>query len=107
MRAIANGEDKLKSYVGTPLAEPLIYEHWVPTSLLVELVFWHKRQAQSGRDTIETVARNIAELIRDSSAGRREFVERTIRKSDETHMLLLNSVTKILNEMGIELNTIK
>ncbi len=102
-QAIINKSNTIKSFVGEPLAKPLIYEHWVPTSLLVELVFWHKQQAQSGRKTTGMMAKNIAELIRDSSAGRIEFVERSIHKDDKTHLFLLNSVAKVLKNFGIKL----
>ena len=106
-QAIINKRDTIKSFVGEPLAKPLLYEHWVPTSLLVELVFWHKQQIQSGRKTTGMIAKNIAELIRDSSAGRIEFVERSIHKDDQTHLLLLNSVAKVLKDFGIKLKITK
>lgn len=103
LKAIAEGKDSIRAVIGEPIAEPALYEHWVSTSLLVDLVFWHKRQTKIGRDTTETTAKTIAELIRDSSAGRIEFRERAIHHNDEIHMRLLQAVTKILADYGITL----
>ncbi|TSC52813.1 MAG: hypothetical protein LiPW39_538, partial [Parcubacteria group bacterium LiPW_39] len=82
-----------------------LFEHWVPTSLLVDLVFWHKRQLELGRETTEAVARTIAELIRDSSAGRIELAQRAVHRDDEADERLLQAVAKILASYGISLET--
>ena len=96
LKAILEDRKTIRAVIGEPVAEPAIYEHWVPTSLLADLVFWHKRQIQSGRDTTEIMTRVIAELIYDSSAGRIEFAERAIHRDDEIHMRLLQAVEKII-----------
>lgn len=96
LKAIVNQKERIRAVVGEPTADPPFYEHWVPTSLLVELVFWHKQQVQAGRDTIDITARNIVELIRDSSAGRIEFFERAVHKDDEIHVKLSERVEQIL-----------
>lgn len=101
LQAIVNNKDSIRAFVGEPTTEPALYEHWVSTSLLVDLVFWHKRQIQNRRDTTDTMARTIAELIRDSSAGRLEFVERAVHHDDEIHMRLLKAVAKILKGYNI------
>lgn len=103
LKAIADKKDTISAFVGKPIAKPVLYEHWVPTSILVDLVFWHEQQALFGREITETIARTIAELIRDSSAGRIEFAERAIHKDDEIHMRLLLAVTKILASYGVSL----
>lgn len=97
LKTIISGEKKIKAFVGEPVTEPILYEHWVPTSLLVDLVFWHKRQKELKKETTENTAKVIAELIRDSSAGRIEFTERAIHKDDEIHKQLLQAVTKIIS----------
>lgn len=96
LQAIVNKKDIIRAVVGESTAEPALYEHWVPTSLLIDLVFWHKRKTQAGRDTTEITAKIISELIRDSSAGRIEFKERAIHRDDEIHMRLLQAVEKII-----------
>lgn len=104
LQAIINKKDVIRAAVGESIAEPPLYEHWVPTSLLVDLVFWHKRQAQAGRDTTDPVAHTIAELIRDSSAGRIEFVERVADRDDEIDRRLLLAVIKTLTRYGISVD---
>jgi hypothetical protein len=96
LRAIIDKKENILAMVGEPIAEPPIFEHWVPTSLLVDLVFWHKRQMESGKDITETTARTIVELIKDSSAGKKEFNERVIHKDDEAHIKLINAVSRML-----------
>lgn len=103
LQAIVNKQEKIKAFVGEPVVEPPLFEHWTPTSLLVDLVFWHKRQFQMGRNTTEAIARTIAELIRDSSAGRYEFAHRAIHRDDKIHTELLQAVAKILDDYGIQL----
>lgn len=104
LQAIINQKDTIRAFVGEPTAEPALYEHWVPTSLLIDLVFWHKHQIQTGRDTTDTIAHTIAELIHNSSAGRDEFVHRAVHHDDEIHMRLLEAVVKILadDEISVE-----
>jgi hypothetical protein len=103
LRAIVNKKEAIRAVVGEPVGEPVLYEHWVPISLLVDLVFWYKRQIRAGRETTEVVARVIAELIRDSSAGRVEFAERSIHRDKKLEVRLLEAVAKILGEWGISL----
>lgn len=101
LQAIVNKKDTIGAVVGEPVGEPALYEHWVPTSLLVDLVFWYKRQIRAGRETTEVVARAIAQLIRDSSAGRIEFAERSIHRDKKLDVQLLEAVAKILGGWGI------
>lgn len=103
LKAVAESKDSIRAFVGEPTAKPALYEHWVPTSLLVDLVFWNKHHNQAGRDTTETTANTIVELIRDSSAGRIEFVQRAVHHDDKIHMRLLETVKKIFAECGIVL----
>lgn len=104
LQTIVDKKENILAVVGEPIAEPPLFEHWVPTSLLVDLVFWHKRQMESGNGTTEATARIITELIRNSSAGRKEFAERAIHKDDKIHAKLLEKVDKILRSYEIRLN---
>lgn len=101
LQTITDKKQKIQAFIGKPITKPPLFEHWVPTSLLVDLVFWHKRQTQNGRDTTDTTARVITELIRDSSAGRIEFAQRSVHRDDEIHMKLLKAVAKILKGYDI------
>jgi len=107
LQAIVDKKDSILATVGEPVGEPVLYEHWVPTSLLVDLVFWCKRQVRAGRETTEVVARLIAELIRDSSAGRVEFAERSIHRDKKLDVQLLEAVAKILDGWRISLELAK
>ncbi|MBI5742644.1 MAG: hypothetical protein HZA25_02295 [Candidatus Niyogibacteria bacterium] len=103
LKAIAEGKDFINAAIGEPISEPIFYEHWVSTSLLVDLVFWNKHYSRAGRDTTETTANMIAELIQDSSAGRIEFTERAVHHDDEIHMRLFSAVRRVLEARGINL----
>jgi len=96
LQAIINNKNTIKAYMGEPIGEPPIYEHWVPTQILVELVFWYKRQILAGRDTTDATAKVIAELIRDSSIARLEFAEHGIHRDDKIHMKLFKAVQDII-----------
>lgn len=98
LQAIINNQKTIKVYTGEPIGKPPIYQHWVPTQILVELVFWHKKQALISRNTTDATAKVIAELIRDTSAGRLEFVEHGIHRDDKIHIKLFKAVQKILAE---------
>lgn len=104
LQAIINNQNTIKAYIGEPIGEPSIYEHWIPTQIFVELVFWHKKQAQINRDTTDATAKVIAELIRDTSAGRLEFAEHGIHRDDKIHVKLFKAVQKILADYGVKIS---
>ncbi|MBU4142857.1 hypothetical protein KJ590_02550 [Patescibacteria group bacterium] len=101
LQAIVRGKSAIRAFVAEPVAEPSLHEHWVPTSLLVDLVFWHKHQFQIGRDTTKALANVIAKLILNSSAGRSEFLNRAVHHDDKIHMRLLRAVVKVLASYGV------
>lgn len=96
LKARGSSKKFVSSFIGRKIGEPPLFEHWVPTSLLVDLVFWHKRQYQEGRNNTEIIAKTIAELIRDSQAGKSEFTNRAIHKDDEIHKILLEAVKGLM-----------
>lgn len=104
LSALTGAKEKILAAIAEPTAEPALFEHWVPTSLLVDLVFWHKREAEEGRNTTQVYAGAIAELIRNSAAARYEFARHSIHGDEETHILLLNAVGDILSREGITLD---
>ena len=97
LRAIVNKEEYLLAFVGTPLKTPIFYEHWVPTSLLVDLVFWHEKLAMEDVNRTPEFAGIVANLIKHSSAGRYEFENRSIHKESPWDLELLAAVKKKLN----------
>jgi len=103
VKAILNKKKTILTAVGEPLSDPVLCEHWVPTQILVDLVFWYEEQIKAGRDTTSETAKIIAELIRHTSAGRTEFAERSIHKEEKTHKVLLTAVIKLLSKDNITL----
>jgi len=101
LQAIVDKRENINVVIGETNAEPMFYEHWVPTSILVELVFWHKRQFKKVEGITDSTSHVIAELIRHSSAGRIEFVERSVSTFDDAGKALFETVAKILSKDGI------
>ena len=92
LQAIVDDKTCLRAYVGEPIRTPVFQDHWVPTQILVDLVFWHKQHSVAGRDTTKTTAEMIVELIRDSAAGRHEFINTALHKDDSDHQRLRRAV---------------
>lgn len=89
LRAVLSGMSTVHAYIGTPIADPFIFESWVPTSTLIELTSFHRYWYSLGREVTGSVAGVLSELLRDSSAARFEFFHRCIRKEDEADKKLL------------------
>ncbi len=102
LRAIFLEQTTIKAVIGQPLAQPPIFEAWVPTQTLIDLVASHRYWASLGRNLTQSIATVIAELIRDSTSGRLEFVHRSVSKSAEPDLLLCEAVRKQLKELGID-----
>lgn len=103
LQAIVFGKHAIRAVVGETIAEPPFYEHWVPTQILVDLVFWYKRQVSLGRDTTKATARVVAELICDSSAARSEFARWGSQRNGEVPARLFKMVAKTLANYGVSL----
>lgn len=103
LQAIIDKRETIRGVVGESVAEPVFYEHWVPTQIFTELKYWHKRQFKSDDKITDSVAYIIADLIKDSSAGRIEFIERGVSASDDAGAKLLDAVKTVLQEKGISL----
>lgn len=104
LQAIVHGQKHIRAHVGLLEKEPMHFEHWVPTQLLVDLVYWYNHHLMFLEDhNMESIAQIIADLIRDSSAGRQEFKERAIHSDNEAHELLLVTVRNNLRDHGVDL----
>jgi hypothetical protein len=102
LRAILTNQERIYAVTAEPIGEPLVFDAWVPTASLCELVSFHRYWSSLKRDTTEHVAHIIAELIRDSSAGRIEFMQRAVSES-EIDTRLIDIVRSILKKDGIDL----
>ncbi|MFZ2523000.1 MAG: hypothetical protein WAW92_01300 [Minisyncoccia bacterium] len=103
LQAIVDKKETIKAVVGESVGEPVFYENWVPTQILTELIYWHKRNFKTDVKITDATARVIADLIQNSSSGRIEFVERGVSASDEAGAKLLGTVKTILLEKGVSL----
>jgi hypothetical protein len=92
LHAILTNKPTISAVIGEPIAEPVLFETWVPTSTLLELVFWHRQWSEQGKEITQSVAQVITELIRDSSAGQTELIERCPHLSSKTDRRLLAEI---------------
>lgn len=100
LRAILTNKERIYSVTAEPIAQPIIFDSWVPTASLCELVSFHRYWSALKRDTTEHVAHVIAELIRDSFAGQIEFTKRAVSAS-EIDTRLVDMVKSILKKDGV------
>ncbi len=95
--AILEDKTEISAYVGRIVGMPPIFESWIPTNLLIDLVSFHRYFIKIGRETItEHTAHVISELVRESQAGRYELVERVLRKDEKADQLLFKEINKIV-----------
>lgn len=103
LQTILENKDSILAAVGEPIAEPLIFESWIPTSMLCELVSLNRYWSTIGIDRSANFAEIIAELIKTSLAGRIEFLERATQNSLESDLKLVKIVEELLNLKNITL----
>jgi hypothetical protein len=103
LQAALAGRDRLPAYVGTQTGDPLLHEAWVPTSLLITLVSLHRLSVKDGTPRTAEIVTLITDLVRDSSAGRYEFVHRCLVASREDDLVLWTAAAQGLRKHGAEL----
>lgn len=97
LRAILFGQPTILAVIGEPCGEPLLFEHWVPTSLLLDLVSLHRyRFAMEDNDATRHIAETIARLIRHSTAGIHELNHRCLHTLRE-HVGADGALDKAIN----------
>jgi hypothetical protein len=74
----------------------VVFESWVPTPVLLELVLAHRRSHEIGNKNTEATARVIADLVVHSSSGRYEFAKRCIDADHVIDQELLLEFEKII-----------
>lgn len=107
LKKILLARTTITAVVATPIKEPAVYEYWVPTSFLLDLISFHRYYASLGKDCTKSVGQVIADCIRDSSAGRIEFSHRCTKVREEADSKLWKCVFKILQKNGIDLDPIE
>lgn len=73
---------------------PLLTDHWVPTSTMMELVDLHREKP----DAIEAIAQTLATMVADSSVGRIELKNRAIDLNNLFDRQLLYKLCRSLPE---------
>jgi len=104
LRAILFEEPDILAVVGEPIANPLVFESWVPTSILIDLASMHRYWTAIGRDTTNALADVITASIRDSSAGRLEFFCRATSSKNPADITLIAAVKMRLADLGVALD---
>lgn len=89
LRAVLFEEPSVCAYVGEPIAMPPIFESWVPTSTLLDLVSFHRYWHALGHDVADSVAGVLKELIRDSSAAQYELFNRCFNEKHPADQKLM------------------
>ncbi len=95
-KALLSGTPTVLAIVARQIHAPQFFEHWVPTQLLLRLVFNHRYISLPSRETTEAYARVVVELVRNSTAGRYEFYNRTLNVEYEQDRMLLEAVQALL-----------
>lgn len=91
-RALLLDLKTVKAAVGRKLADPIVFNEWVPTPLLMDLVSFSRNGQVRNPVSMEAVAEVIAGLIVNSEAGRVEFFERSVDLKHESDMVLVTLV---------------
>ncbi len=106
LRSLLCNEAKIRAYVAEPIHELDIYEQWVPTSFLLDLTELHRYYSHKARTVTDSIAGCIAEFIRDSSAGRYEWVHRCLKSIHDSDFVLWTTTVNILKQYGVTLDVI-
>lgn len=74
--AVLKRQSTLNAFVGQVVNPqiPLLTDHWVPTSTMMELAYLHREKP----DAIQVIAQTLATMVADSSVGRIELRHRAI-----------------------------
>lgn len=81
--AILRGDAHIKTAIGKQTGTPLLYNDWVPTSLLCDIVGLARTSTMGKEVSLDSLADTILSLIKHSIPGQIEFFERAIVKGNE------------------------
>ena len=80
-QALLVEQTSIPAAVGRIIKTPAIFNCWISTALLMDLIGFIKRIDRS-KNTVNHFTKTIARLIRDSEAGQYEFFHRVTLESD-------------------------
>lgn len=75
LRSILRGENKIKTYIGRKIADPIIFNSWVPTQIILDV-----KALAMVENNIDTYAGVIFDLIKNSESAKIEFARRSLNK---------------------------
>lgn len=91
LKAILEKKNKITAVVGKISKQPELFENWVSTPLIQDLVRVHRKSGNTKE--ITTI---LSSLLKDSSAGRYEFKTRSINLNEKADLKLYEAVNKKL-----------
>lgn len=111
LRTLVLGETTMPAYLGRAVTEPtdrpFLTEAWIPTSVLMELIFQYRLHEHSSGSK-EAIARTLALLVRYSTAGRYELVERAVNCRDARDTELLQvTIDELPTELRRDLQVVQ
>lgn len=99
LRALLNQEEKIEAYLASPTDKPALYEQWTPTQTLMELVQFHRYQKKLGNTITQETALLIFHMIKESKAGRHEFLHRVLDSTLPEDTALTEAVKNLLTDL--------
>ncbi len=104
LHAIITNQLSIKAYTGTVVSEPELFEYWVPTSSLIDLVANHRYFQKQNESYTLSVAVVIGELVKNSAAGRIELVHRVFNNNYPHDQILWSATNDYLKQHSVTLD---
>ncbi len=92
MKALLGSVPKIKVAFGKQVGTPLIFNDWIPTSLLQDLASLNRADAYGKSASTEAIAEVIVGFVQNSTIGQQEFFERAVSIKNEYDKKLMEIV---------------
>jgi len=106
LRAIIKNQVTVPVDLGEAVGETDVFEQWVPTQILLNMTEFHRYEMSRNNVVTQAIGRVIAEMIKDSSVGQVEWLNRCLSHSDGYDVRLWQEVRKIFKGWERELGNI-
>ncbi len=94
--AILQNVTTIKAAVGKKIQSPIVYNEWVPTSTLQDLVALVRKPDTNEQIPFDAIAEVVTSMIKNSESGKYEFFERSVNINEKTDKRLISLVEKKL-----------
>lgn len=98
LRRLLRDESEVWAYVGLKMGDPMIFNPWVPTQLILDI-----KALAMHTENVDVYARVIFDLIKDSKAGQIEFATRSLNRYRKFDLVMYRAVKKLCNENSVDL----